>query len=109
MNSRIRTASGAIVELKADEQLWLRRKWAKIRTSQGKADSASNSWNELNDAVNVYLDQSGIMDPVQRAEIKGKNLGLKDALATHKWHAEEAQRHIDDVNLFLRLKEMGAL
>lgn len=109
MNSSIRTASGAIVELKADEKLWLRRKWAKIRASQAKADAASNSWSELNDAMNSYLDRSEIMDPVQRAKIKGENLGLKDGLATHRWHAEEAQRHIDDVNLFLRLKEMGAL
>jgi len=60
-------------------------------------------------AINVYLDQSGIVDIVQRARIKGESLPLKDALEKGKWHAQNAQRHIDDLMLFLKMKELGVL
>lgn len=88
---------------------WLRAKWRNIRESQQKADRAARDWSSLNDAVNRWLRDHYIDDPVQVTKIKGENLGLKDALSSHRWHSDEAQRHIDDVNLFLRMKELGVL
>lgn len=97
------------IKLQSEEQEWLRKKWRNIRESQQKADRSSREWSRLNEAMNEYLDQSGITDIVQRDKVKGQNLSMKGALATHAWHAAEAQRHIDDVNLFLRMKELGVL
>lgn len=97
------------INLTPDEQTWLRKKWANIRESQQKADRSSREWNQLNDEMNDYLRRSGITDMVQKDKIKGQNLLMKGALATHAWHAGESQRHIDDVNLFLRMKELGVL
>lgn len=97
------------INLSSAEQEWLRKKWSNIRESQQKADRSSREWSRLNEAMNEYLDQSGITDIVQRDRVKGQNLSMKGALATHAWHAGEAQRHIDDVNLFLRMKELGVL
>lgn len=97
------------INLTSAEQEWLRKKWETIRYSQQKADSSSRSWNRLNEAMNEYLDRGGITDIVQRDKVKGQNLSMKGAMATHAWHAGEAQRHIDDVNLFLRMKELGVL
>lgn len=89
------------------ERRWLDAKWAKIRASQEKADAAGNQWTELNEAVKDWLKRSRISDPVQVAKIKGLNLELKDALSTHAWHAMEASRHIADLQLFLKMKELG--
>lgn len=97
------------MDLKPDEKEWLRLKWIKIRKSQQTADQSSNNWNRVNGEINRYLDDSGITEVVQRAKIKSESLALKDALETGKWHANEAQRHIDDVQLFLRMKELGVL
>lgn len=97
------------IKLTPDEQTWLRKKWANIRESQQRADRSSREWNKLNDEMNDYLRRSGITDMVQKDKIKSQNLSMKGALATHAWHAGEAQRHIDDVNLFLRMKELGVL
>lgn len=97
------------MRLTADEQAWVKAKWDKVRRSQRKADLAGNEWTELNQAVNEYLDRKGIEDVVQRAKIKGENLALKDALAVGNWHSAEASRHILDLNLFLRLRELEIL
>ena len=97
------------LRLTEEERKWLRLKWGKIRTAQMRADKAGNEWNLLNDAINRYLDESGEEDIVQRTSIKGKSIPLKDALESGKWHAAESQRHIDDVQLFLRLKELEVL
>lgn len=88
---------------------WVARKWWEIRRAQMLADAANNDWKALNAEVESYLDRSGVADIVQRARIKGENLALADALGVGKWQAENAQRHIDDVALFLRLKELGLL
>lgn len=106
------------ISLRPEEQEWLRKKWSKIRSSQQKADAASNEWNAINDAVKRKFaaedrrrEERGEfpLTDLMKAQAKSASLPLKDALATHKWHAEESQRHIDDVNLFLRMKELGVL
>lgn len=93
----------------ADQRRWVKLKWERIRKSQQIADSSSREWNQLSDAINRYMDESGIVDIVQRARVKGESLPLAEAFERGKWHAAEAQRHIDDLQLFLRLKEMGLL
>ena len=75
--------------------------------SQQKADVAANAWSELNDALKVWMLRSGETDPVQVAKIKGLNLELKDALSTHQWHSMEASRHAADLQLYLKMKELG--
>lgn len=97
------------IHLKDDERVWVRRKWEKIRVAQMKADKANLEWTSLNDSLNSYLDSSGTTDIVQRAKIKGENLSLADALAVGRWHSQDAQRHIDDLMLFLKMKELGLL
>lgn len=97
------------LKLAEADRKWLRLKWARIRASQQRADRAGTEWTRLNDALNEMLDRSGEYDIVQRDKVKGMNLTLKGHLSTHKWHAEESQRHIDDVNLFLRMKELEVL
>lgn len=92
-----------------EERKWIGLKWSRIRKAQQKADASNKSWNRINDELNSYLDRQGIWDVVQRAKIKGSSLPLADALGAGKWHAEESQRHIADVNLFLRLKELEIL
>lgn len=88
---------------------WLRRKWAIIREAHQEADKAIRKWRRLSDEVNDYLDRSGVTDIVQRAKIRSENLGLKDALGAGEWWRNEARAHSDDIQLFLRLKEMGLL
>jgi hypothetical protein len=96
----------AKIKLLPAETNWIKAKWAKIRASQTKADEAGNEWTEMNALLNArYRDE----DPVQKAKLKGANLALKDALDVGKWHSAEAQRHIDDVSLFLRLRELEIL
>jgi hypothetical protein len=97
------------LQLTEQERNWVKLKWGKVRRAQREADKSGNEWNLLNDAINVYLDQSGESDIVQRTSIKSKSIPLKDALETGKWHSAEAQRHIDDIQLFLRLKELEIL
>ena len=111
--SYFRDADGNLVErtsskirLSPDDRRWIEVKWKKIRASQQRADVAGNEWNELNSALNHHYRNE---DEVQKAKLKGANLALKDALETGKWHAAESQRHIDDLNLFLRLRELEIL
>lgn len=97
------------LELTPAEEIWIRLKWQKIRTSQAKADEAGNDWNRINAEINDLMDRRGETDIVQRSKIKGASLPLKDALDTGKWHAAESQRHIDDLSLFLKLRELEIL
>lgn len=97
------------LRLTPDEQLWLRQKWRRIRQSQHAADLGTNEWAAINKALNDKLDAEGVRDIVQRTKVKGASIALKDALETGKWHSAEATRHIQDVQLFLRLKELGLL
>jgi hypothetical protein len=99
----------AHLQLTQAEREWIKRKWGLVRKSQQEADRASSTWNQLNEELNDYLDRKGEMDIVQRAKIKGQNLPLADALARGNWHSRNAERHIHDVNLFLKLKGMGLL
>lgn len=92
-----------------DERAWVQAKWAAIRKAQQAADKANNEWAEQNDALNEWLTRMQVTDPLQRAQRKGENLLLKDALATGSWHARNAERHIHDLQLFLKLKEMSLL
>ena len=97
------------IRLSENERRWMRLKWSKVRKSQQVADESGNEWNKLNAAINRFLDESGETDIVQRTSVKSKSIPLKDALETGKWHSAEAQRHIDDIQLFLRLKELEIL
>jgi hypothetical protein len=97
------------LELSADEKVWVDRKWKKIRISQAKADKAGNDWNRLNDEINDLMDRQGVTDIVQRSKTKSASLPLKDALDVGKWHAAESQRHIDDLALFLQMRQLGVL
>lgn len=95
------------MKLSKDERRWISLKWREIRNAQQLADRANRRWKELNDAVNSYLDRMGINDPVQRMRHKEVNIALKDELATGNWHSRNAERHIADVQLFLKLRELG--
>lgn len=92
-----------------DQKKWVQAKWAAIRKAQQKADEANNNWSQVNDGINEWLTGMQITDPVQRAKIKGESLELKDALSTGSWHARNAERHIHDLQLYLKLIEMGLL
>lgn len=96
-----------VVSMTPEERTWLRLKWTEIRKAQTTADEANSKWQEVNGALNRWLDESGIIDVVQREKIKGESLALKGALDVGKWHSSNAQRHIADVQLFLQLKQMG--
>lgn len=106
------------MELTLREREWVNKKWAKVRNSQRRADAAGNDWNRINDQINAKHAmeddrRAGRGHPpltdLMKVEAKSASLPLKDALDTGKWHSAEAQRHIDDVMLFLRLKELGLL
>jgi hypothetical protein len=92
-----------------DEVKWIELKWALVRESSQLADEANKRWKRINAEINKYMDDSGVTDIVQRNKIKSESLPLKDALAVGKWHSENAQRHIDDVQLFIKMKEVGLL
>lgn len=91
------------------EREWVSRKWALIRASQQAADKCNNDWQRINAEIIDYLDRSHVTDWLERIRIKSQSLSLDDALTSGRWHAQNAQRHIDDVQLFLRLKELGLL
>lgn len=88
---------------------WVRRKWAIIREYQQKADKANAKYRQISDEIDDYMDRSGITDVVQRGRIRGDSLPLMDALGDGQWFRNEAQAHIDDLTLYLRLKELGLL
>jgi hypothetical protein len=97
------------MRLPPKDREWIMLKWDKVRAAQQRADKAGNRWNKLNDEINDYLNRECITDLVQRDKIKSESLPLKDALEEGKWHSAEAQRHIADVQLFLRLRELEIL
>lgn len=97
------------LDLGADELEWVNEKWRLIRRSSALADAASNDWQRVQAEVTSYLDRSGLTDILQRARVMSENVTLSDALEAGSWHAKNAQRHIDDLNLFLRLKELNLL
>jgi hypothetical protein len=92
-----------------DERQFVSAKWKKIRKSQRLADRASNRWEQISAELNDYLDRSQITDIVVRARTRSTSIALIDAYDDGKWHSANAQRHIDDLALFLRLKELGLL
>jgi hypothetical protein len=95
-----------VLGITGDERLWVAAKWDLVRRSQMAADKATNDWHRIGDEIDDYMCRAGITDVVQRDRVKGESLSLRDALETGKWHAANAQRHIDDVLLYLRLKEL---
>lgn len=104
-----------MIELTPDEQLWVRRKWGKIRASQRQADAANNTWNRINDEINdkhkredERRAQRGDfpLSDIMKAEAKSASLPLRDAYDTGNWHSRNAERHIHDLSLFLKLKEL---
>lgn len=99
----------SLIALSPSEHEWLTAKWALIRKSQAVADKASNDWNRINDEIVSFLDRARITDVVQRARRKQESLALQDAYDVGSWHSRNAQRHIDDVQLFLQLKILELL
>ena len=106
------------MNLSVEEIRWVRRKWATIRASQTAADKANAEWQEINAAIKHKHELEDLgrrkggrppMSDLMKAEAKDASLPLKDALATGNWHSRNAERHIHDVTLFLRLKELGIL
>lgn len=99
----------SVVHLTPVDRKWMRAKWQLIRESQIAADKANNEWKAMNESVNEWLDTMAVTDPLQRAQRKSTNLALSESLSTGNWHARNAERHIHDVNLFLRMRELGVL
>jgi hypothetical protein len=106
------------MELTQSEREWVNRKWGLIRVSQQKSDVANNDWNSINDSINDKHDRESKrridrgdfpLTDLMRAQAKGASLPLKDALDTGNWHSRNAERHIQDVMLFLQLKDRGIL
>lgn len=92
-----------------NERRWIKLKWAEIRSAQQLADKANANWKRVNDEVNDWLDRTGEHDVVQRNRIKGESLALKDALSVGNWHSRNAERHMQDLLTYLKLKEMELL
>jgi hypothetical protein len=93
-------------------------KWEHIRESQMMADRSNKEWRRINDAINDKHRREDLqrkrtgnfpLTDLMKAKDKESSLPLKDALGTGSWHARNAERHIHDVNLFLRLKELDIL
>lgn len=95
--------------LTEEERKWIDAKWQKIRRSATKADAADAKWNRISQEINDKLDREGVTDIIARTRAKNASIPLKDQLDIGKWHSGNAQRHIDDIQLFLRLKELGLL
>lgn len=106
------------MELSSDEKRWIKLKWEQIRKSQQLADEANNRWKRLNAEINAKHDREDFrrtergeapLTDLMKAQAKETSLPLRDALNMGNWHSRNAERHIHDVNLFLRLKELGIL
>jgi hypothetical protein len=97
------------IRLESKDLEWINKKWIQVRKAQQLADQANNDWKRVSAEINSYLDRSEIRDPVQRMRIRNESLALKDALDVGNWHSRNAERHIADVQLFLRLREMEVL
>lgn len=88
---------------------WVCRKWAIIRDFQQKADNAFAKSRRINDELNDYLDRNGVRDIVQRANIRQQSIPLLEAAEDLWAFRREAQAHMEDLNLYLKLKEVGLL
>lgn len=106
------------VSLTSTEKEWVARKWRLIRASQQKADQANADWNRINDAINDKhrreherrMATTGFpLTDLMRAKDKSASLPLKDALDTGNWHSRNAERHLLDLQVFLKMKEMGLM
>lgn len=97
------------MDLTVKEKIWVQAKWSKIRALQTKADEAGHRWHRINGEINDHMDRKGLTDIVDRTRRKSESIPLQDALDTGKWHSAEAIRHIEDVQLFLRLKELDLI
>jgi hypothetical protein len=104
------------VRLDPVERQWIDRKWALIRESQRRADAANVKWNRINDEINHKHERDDQrrtergdfpLTDLMKAQAKSASLPLRDALDTGNWHSRNAERHIQDVMLFLKLKELG--
>lgn len=104
------------IRLSPTDREWISKKWELIRISQRKADEANNDWNRINDEINDRhrreherrMASTGLpLTDLMRAQDKAASLPLQDALATGNWHSRNAERHIQDVMLFLKMKELG--
>jgi hypothetical protein len=103
------------LNLTSIERHWVSRKWALIRESQQKADAANKVWNRINDEINDKHRREDQrrgergefpLTDLMKAQAKSASLPLKDALDTGNWHSRNAERHIHDVELFLKMKEL---
>lgn len=104
------------IALTTTERQWINRKWELIRESQRKADIANNTWNKINDEINDLHKREDRrraergdfpLTDLMKAQAKSASLPLQDALSTGNWHSRNAERHIQDVMLFLKLRELG--
>lgn len=95
--------------LNSKDRKWVLLKWAQIRESQKAADKANKDYEVLSDAINDKLDREKCTDVVARADRRGSSLALAELMGAGNWHARNAERHIHDVNLFLRMKELNVL
>lgn len=103
------------MNLSQQEREWIKRKYQLIRQSQMKADAANVAWNRINDEINDLHRRDNErraergdfpLTDLMKAQAKDASLPLKDALSAGNWHSRNAERHIHDLNLFLRLKEL---
>lgn len=106
------------IQLTPTDKEWVKRKWTLIRASQVKADKANNDWNRINNEINDkhrredqrrHARGDFPLTDLMKAQAKSASLPLQDALETGKWHSRNAERHIHDVSLFLKLKELEIL
>lgn len=91
------------------DRRWLMKKWKLVREAQQNADEASREWNRMNDAFKARCEGSGITDAVDIAYRKQINLELKEHMSKWDWWSREAQRHMQDIQTFKTMKDLGAL
>jgi hypothetical protein len=89
-----------------------------VRECQLKADQLDKEWNRLNDAFKVKFaaDQASRrrlgrvpLTELEMIEIKGDNQAMNDAFSGQKWWAQEATRHMQDIQTFVLLRKEGLL
>lgn len=106
------------VKLDDTERKWIKLKWAQIRMAQQKADDANRKWQQISAEINDKHAREDTrraergdfpMTDLMKAQAKEASLPLKEALSVGNWHSRNAERHIHDLKLFLKMKEMGLL
>lgn len=107
--SDVRTPGSGRLNLGPDEQRFVIAKWKTIRQAQQDADRAYNNWTRILAEINDYLDRSNIREPLGRVRVLSESLALRDAVEAVDWRQRHAQRHIADLNLFLKMKELEVL